>query len=86
MKIREGFSIREIRDRVYVIDETGEAPKMHYLNETGVFLWELCAQGLTVEAMKQKILDEYVVDEATVKADIADFLAGLRQIGALEND
>ena len=86
MKIKEGFILRKISD-TYVVVAVGEAAKdfkgMVTLNETGGFLWEKLAEGADADALKTALLAEYDVDEATAKADVANFLSRLEEAGAL---
>jgi hypothetical protein len=49
------------------------------LNELSAFLWERLPDAADEEALLQAVLDEYDVDKATARADIAAFLGELRQ-------
>lgn len=48
------------------------------LNDTGTFLWKLLEKGATKEELLMAILDQYDIDEARAKRDIAAFIEKLK--------
>ena len=46
-------------------------------------MWDLLLQCDTEEALVQHMLEEYEVDEATLRTDVREFLAQLRQLEIL---
>lgn len=53
-------------------------------NETGAFLWNHLETDLSLEELAECLADYYEAEPDMVKADVTEFLAGLRQIGAIE--
>ena len=82
MKIKDGFIIREVAGS-YVVVAVGNVAKefsgIINLNETGAFLWKALEQGATEEELIAKLLEEYDVDEATARADVAAFVTKLQE-------
>ena len=53
------------------------------LTEVGGFLWDLLPQAETPAELLKAVLEEYDVDEATARADIAAFLEKLKSFDIL---
>ena len=51
---------------------------LFFLTEVGAFLWERLPQAQDAEQLLSAVLEEYEVDEATARADIAGFLDKLK--------
>jgi hypothetical protein len=43
------------------------------------FIWDLCDGSTPVEAMIERIVEEYDIDHATARADLIAFLSDLQQ-------
>ena len=82
MRILDGFCIREVMDEMIAIP-TGEAAKQFSgiisLNPVSRFLFERLASEQTEESLVAALLEEYEVDAQTAAADVAEFLARLRE-------
>lgn len=83
MQIKKELIKREIAGDVIlvpvgrtVIDNNG----LFVLNELGGFLWDRFAEASSEEELIAAVLNEYEVDEATARADIAEFLGDLRKL------
>lgn len=86
MKIKEGFVLRNICDEYIVVAvgrQTLDFKGLIKLNETGAFLWEQLKNECGEEELLAALRAEYDVDEATAKADIAAFLASLKEASLL---
>lgn len=87
MKISEDYIIREIAGE-YVVVPTGQAAVrfngLITINEVGAFLWRKLQAGADEAQLLQAVLEEYDVEEAAAKADIAKFLQVLKQNHILE--
>lgn len=87
MKIHKQFILRQIAGD-YVIIPTGkttlEFNGLITVNEQGAFLWEKLGQETTEAELVAALLETYEVDEPTARADVAEFLAILRQCGMLD--
>ena len=53
------------------------------INETGVFLWRLLEQGMSLEGLAGALTDEYEIDETTAARDVQSLLETLDEHGLL---
>ena len=80
MNVRKQLVKRTIAGDVILVpvgDASLELKGLLTLNETGERMWD------TEEALVQHMLEEYEVDEATLRTDVREFLAQLRQLEIL---
>ncbi len=88
MKIKEGFVLRSIGDNYMVVGE-GLAQidfnKIISLNSTAAYLWK-AVQGkeFTVQDLKDLLLEEYDVDEATALKDASALAEKWAEAGLTE--
>ena len=86
MKIRKQLVKRTIAGDVILVpvgDASLELKGLLTLNETGERMWDLLPQCDTEETLVRQMLEEYEVDEATLRADVGAFLDSLRQLDIL---
>ena len=86
MNVRKQLVKRTIAGDVILVpvgDASLELKGLLILNETGERMWDLLLQCDTEEALVQHMLEEYEVDEATLRTDVREFLAQLRQLEIL---
>ena len=86
MNVRKQLVKRSVAgdvSRVPVGDASLEREGLLGRNETGERMWDLLLQCDTEEALVQHMLEEYEVDEATLRTDVREFLAQLRQLEIL---
>lgn len=87
MKIKSGFILREVAGN-FIVVSVGERVKefngVITLNETGVLLWKKLETGATEQELVFALLNEYEVDEATAKSDVAEFVNKLKTAGLLK--
>lgn len=86
MKIRKQLVKRTIAGDVILVpvgDASLELKGLLTLNETGERMWDLLPQCDTEEALVRQMLEEYEVDETTLRADVGEFLGRLRQLEIL---
>ena len=86
MKIRKELIRREIAGDVILVPVGGtvlENNGLFALNELGAFLWDRLESAEDEETLVQAVLAEYEVDEATARADTAEFLQKLREMEIL---
>lgn len=87
MKIKDGFILRKVGIQ-YVVAATGKASEnfngMMRLNESGAFAFRLLQEGISEDELVKRLVAEYEVSEETVRADVAHFLARLKEADALE--
>ena len=89
MKIKNGFVLRQVCGENVIIGEGLGAinfGKMLALNETAAWLWQQAvAMGdFTVDALAQKLCDEYEVSLDEAKADTASILEEWTAVGVVE--
>ncbi len=53
------------------------------MSPVGARVWELLEQGMDTEALIPTMLEEYEVDEKTLRTDVQEFLAQLTAMGLL---
>ena len=86
MNIRKQLVKRSIAGDVILVpvgDASLELKGLLTLNETGERMWDLLPQCDTEEALVQQMLEEYEVDETTLRADVGELLDSLRQLDIL---
>lgn len=70
-----------------MVAATGEASKhfngMIRLNEEAAYAFDLLQSGTTEEKLVTALLTKYPADEAETRADVANFLAKLKEADAL---
>ena len=89
MKIKKGFVLRQVCGENVIVGEGLGAinfGKMLALNETAAWLWQQAvAMGdFTVDALAQKLCDEYEVSLDEAKADVKSIVAEWQNAGVIE--
>ena len=88
MRIKSGFIVQKIIDDYIVVpsgDNIVDFAVAVSLNESGAFLWDQLKEETDENALVSAILAEFEgVDEETAKADVAEFIAMIRENGFLE--
>lgn len=86
MRIVPGFVVRHIAGETIAIP-TGAAARelsgLLALNDSGQILFDLLQTEQTNDSLVQALLERYDIDSPTAEADVAEFLAILRQNGVL---
>lgn len=88
MKIKEGFTLRQICGEYVVVGE-GLAQvnfnKLLSLNETAAYLWQnLEGKDFTKEDMVKLLLENYEVEEARASKDVDKLLETWQKEGVVE--
>lgn len=81
MKINGEYSVREIAGETVVVpigETVLKSNILAVLNETGKIFWEMLVKGSTEDEIVGAICNEYEIDEATVKSDLAEFVDYLK--------
>lgn len=87
MKIKKGFMLRKIQNTAVVVPfgaSSVDFNNIMNLNETGAFIWTKLEEETTEEAVVKALTSQYDIDEATAKADVAEFIAALRKNNLLD--
>ena len=86
MIVKKELIRREIAGDVILVPVGGtvlENNGLFALNELGAFLWDRIPAAADEDALVAAVLAEYEVDEATARADTAEFLQKLREMEIL---
>ena len=89
MRIKKGFVLRDVCGRDVIMGEGLGAinfGKMLALNETAAWLWKNAKEmgDFTVEALAQKLREEYEVEADKAQRDVADIIAEWQSVNIIE--
>ena len=89
MRIKKGFVLREVcGERVIIGEGLGAINfgQMLALNETAAWLWKQAQEmgDFTIEALAERLCEEYDVTPDEAKADVADIINEWQQVGVTE--
>lgn len=87
MRIVPGFVVRQISGETIAIPAGPAARELSgllALNGSGQFLFDLLQNEQTEASLVRAMLDTYEIDEATARADVAEFVEILRSSGVLQ--
>jgi len=89
MRIKNGFVLREVCGEQVIVGEGLDAinfGKLLSLNETAAWLWKQAkAMGdFSVDTLTAKLCEEYEVEAAEAKADVAEMIAEWQSVGVVE--
>ena len=89
MRIKKGFVLREVcGERVIIGEGLGAINfgKMLALNEPAAWLWKQAQEmgDFTIEALAERLCEEYDVTPDEAKADVADIINEWQQVGVTE--
>lgn len=72
----------ELGDEVVVLGL--ESGQYHGVTDVGIRIWQLVQQPICVEEIRDRIFEEYDVDEARCEQDVVEFLGQLLERGLVE--
>lgn len=89
MTIKKGFVLREVcGERVIIGEGLGAINfgKMLALNETAGWLWKEAQEmgDFTIEALADKLCEEYDVDADEARKDVSDIIAEWQSVSVIE--
>ena len=88
MKIKDGFELREVCGEKVILAcgmNNIDFSKIISLNETAAFLWTVAIeQEFTEDMLVKALLEEYEVDDETVRRDVANVVSKWKEIGLLD--
>jgi len=82
----ENFVFRCIEDETILVpikDNVGDMGSIYNLNAMGAFIWEQLDGQKKLEAVKDKIVEEYEVSSLEAEADLSEFVTDLMEIEAV---
>ena len=56
---------------------------LHALNEVGARVWELCADGASIDGIAETLMSEFEVGIEQAREDVRAFVVELAELGAL---
>lgn len=77
----DGLMVREIDGELLVLDTRSD--RIHQLNRTAAFVWRMCDEGATPQAIAAALACEFAVDEETALEDVAKTLSRLQSLNLL---
>ena len=83
MNVKREFVLREIAGEYILVPVGSSALELNgliMLNDVGRRIWELFPSCASVEDLIPALLNEYEVDEATLRADVEAFMDKLRNL------
>jgi sensor domain CHASE-containing protein len=86
MRIKKDYVLRTVANEYIVVPIGTEAVNFNgvmSLNETGKWLWEQLTEETTMEALVQKMVLRYKVDEVNARNDILEFIDKLNKKAVL---
>ncbi len=86
MKIKREFVLREIAGDTLLVPTGKTALDMNgmlTLNDVGAEIWKMLPEAESEEAIVQKLLAEYDAPVETIRGDVSEFLARLRELKIL---
>ena len=87
MKIKNDFIVKEISGSTVVIpvgNRVADFNGMLKLNETGVFLFNLLKNEITIDVLVQCLVDEYEVTKEKANEDVITFVNKLKEADIIE--
>lgn len=85
MKVKGGYIIRKVADSGVVISMAEmDCNSLMTLNETGICMWNLLCEDLSLDELVAKMMDIYDVEEEILRQDIVKFLSDIRKAGLLD--
>ena len=88
VKIKEGFVMRQVAGQAIVIAIGKASEKFHgmiNLNESGSCVWKGIEEGLDVEKIADRIVQEFEVDYWTALKDTQEMMDKMKEQGILED-
>jgi hypothetical protein len=79
---RSDVSVRVVEGEIIVWDR--QAGLIHQFNRTATRVWECCDGAHTVAAIADRLTQDFDVDPATARRDVAAVVAQLRQLNLVE--
>ncbi len=87
MNLNPNFILREIAGESLLVSivEGEDSKRLLYLNGIGKDVYLHLREGKRDEALIAALMEEYEVDEATLRNDVEEFFGTLRMHGILED-
>ena len=82
----EDFVYRRIGDETILVpikDNVRDMGSIYNLSEVGAFVWEHLDGKQSLSGIKDRIFEEFNVSSDLAKKDLSDFIAQLKEIGAV---
>lgn len=86
MKIKKRMIKRQIGGETFLVPlgkAVYDSNGLYFLTEVGAFIWDLLPQAEDEEQIMAAVLDSFEAEEATVRADVGEFMEKLRGLEIL---
>lgn len=87
MQVKPGFKLNEVCGQSFLVpmgESNIDFSKLIALNESSLLLWNRMQEGeFSVDDLVKVLLDEYDVDEATVRKDVEAIIEQFRSEGVV---
>ena len=86
MELKKEFVLRRIGEDLLLVPSGKSALDLNgmlTMNEAGAEIWEMLPQVKDEEEIIARLLEEYEVDEAELRQDVAEFMKNIRELGIL---
>ena len=70
---------QEVNNEIVLLDLNNE--QYLGLNDVGARVWQLLEEGLDLEQIYKKLLEEYDVDKDLLKSDLTDLISNMTEAG-----
>lgn len=87
MKIKDGFLLRQIAGSWVIVpigQRVVEFNGLITLSETGAIVWRMLEKGASIDQIVSAILEEYEIDEKTVREDVQEMVSNMMREGLVE--
>jgi hypothetical protein len=78
---RDNLTVQSVDDETLILDIDGN--QIHQLNSTASFIWESCANTISIEQLTELIVERYGVEAATAKTDVEGVIRQLSAMGLI---
>jgi hypothetical protein len=79
----EDYQLRYAAGRYWLLDMRQRGSEYHRplcFNESGAYLWELFAKGMTKEQIAAQLCEEFELEEGQALQDVEEFLTAIEKL------
>lgn len=84
LSVRENLNSQEIDGELVILDK--DNGKIHQLNAVASTIWQYIETGLDLNAISNKLVEAYEIDEVTAKADLKKVLQQFKELKLINGD
>jgi hypothetical protein len=80
---RNNLTVQSVDDEALILDIDGN--QIHQLNATASFIWDVCANFVSIDQITERVVERYAVEPTKAKADVEEVIKQLLAIGLLKS-